>query len=159
MGSDFAQHLRRAARICVFAAPLGHPAKGWTVTETKKIRTPQVAAALKADTKTAALSPALVAANAASIAEAALAPDRSGDPHDRQRAHARHVHLLDKAEVCAIANVTFPTIWSWMRAGKFPRSRMVGGKSMWRSDEIERWLAELPMRPLKGDGEDTGAAR
>jgi predicted DNA-binding transcriptional regulator AlpA len=61
------------------------------------------------------------------------------------------VRLLDKFEVCAITNVTYPTIWSWQRAGKFPRSRIVGGKSMWLSTEIEAWLAALPVRPLKGD--------
>jgi len=38
-----------------------------------------------------------------------------------------------------------------MRAGRFPRSRIAGGRSMWRSDEINAWLAELPIRPLKGD--------
>jgi hypothetical protein len=27
------------------------------------------------------------------------------------------VRLLSKSEVCAIANVTFPTIWSWMQRG------------------------------------------
>jgi len=59
--------------------------------------------------------------------------------------------LLDRIEVCAIANVTYPTIWAWMRDGKFPRSRIVGGKSMWLSSEIEEWLASLPVRPLKGD--------
>jgi predicted DNA-binding transcriptional regulator AlpA len=36
-------------------------------------------------------------------------------------------------------------------AGKFPRSRIVGGKSMWLSSEVEAWLAGLPVRPLKGD--------
>jgi predicted DNA-binding transcriptional regulator AlpA len=61
--------------------------------------------------------------------------------------------LLDKAEVCAIANVTFPTVWAWMRAQTFPRSRVVGGKSMWLSTEVEAWLAALPVRRLKGDGE------
>ena len=61
--------------------------------------------------------------------------------------------LLDKTEVCAIANVTFPTVWAWMRAGTFPRSRIVGGKSMWLSTEVEQWLAALPIRKLKGDGE------
>jgi predicted DNA-binding transcriptional regulator AlpA len=60
--------------------------------------------------------------------------------------------LLDKAEVCAIANVSFPTIWAWQRKGTFPRSRIVGGKSMWLSTEIEQWLASLPVRTLKGDG-------
>jgi predicted DNA-binding transcriptional regulator AlpA len=61
------------------------------------------------------------------------------------------VRLLDRHEVTAIAGVTYPCIWLWMREGRFPRSRVVGGKSMWRSDEIDAWLAALPVRPLKGD--------
>jgi prophage regulatory protein len=61
------------------------------------------------------------------------------------------VRLLDKHEVCAIAGATYPTIWQWMRDGKFPRSRVVGGKSMWLSSEIEQWMLELPTRKLKGD--------
>ena len=64
---------------------------------------------------------------------------------------APRVRLLAKHEVMAIANVSFPTIWLWMRDGKFPRSRIVGGKSMWLSSEIEAWLAGLQVRPLKGD--------
>jgi uncharacterized protein (DUF3820 family) len=40
---------------------------------------------------------------------------------------------------------------SRIRAGKFPRARIVGGKSMWLSTEIDAWLAALPERPLKGD--------
>jgi predicted DNA-binding transcriptional regulator AlpA len=60
--------------------------------------------------------------------------------------------LLSKAEVLAIANVTYPTLWAWMRAGRFPRSRIAGGRSMWLSTEIEAWLAGLPVRALKGDG-------
>ena len=67
--------------------------------------------------------------------------------------HAPRVHLLDKGEVCAIANVTFPTLWAWMRAGSFPRARVVGGKSMWRSDDVDAWLENLPVRRLKGDAE------
>ncbi|HEV3158529.1 MAG TPA: AlpA family phage regulatory protein [Xanthobacteraceae bacterium] len=69
------------------------------------------------------------------------------------------VRLLDKAEVCAIAGVTFPTIWAWMRKGKFPRARIAAGgdnsKSVWLSTEVEQWLAALPVRPLKGDCETT----
>jgi predicted DNA-binding transcriptional regulator AlpA len=61
------------------------------------------------------------------------------------------VRLLGKAEVLQITGVSFPTVWAWMRAGTFPRSRIVGGKSMWRSDEIDAWLAGLKVRPLKGD--------
>jgi predicted DNA-binding transcriptional regulator AlpA len=40
-----------------------------------------------------------------------------------------------------------------MRAGTFPRSRVVGGKSMWLLREIEEWMASLPVRRLKGDTE------
>jgi predicted DNA-binding transcriptional regulator AlpA len=92
--------------------------------------------------------------NEAHITAAGLAADAA--PHQRNRQHvhgarAPPVCLVDKAQVCAIANVTFATIWAWMRAGKFPRSRVVGGKSMWLSTEVDQWLAELPVRALKGD--------
>jgi predicted DNA-binding transcriptional regulator AlpA len=64
------------------------------------------------------------------------------------------VRLLGKAEILQITGMTFPTIWAWMRDGKFPRSRATGGsnsKSVWLSSEIEAWIAGLPVRPLKGD--------
>jgi predicted DNA-binding transcriptional regulator AlpA len=60
-------------------------------------------------------------------------------------------HLLSKRQVLAIINVSYPTIWAWMRNGTFPRSRVVGGKSMWLSTDIEAWLAALPRSRLKGD--------
>ena len=72
---------------------------------------------------------------------------RSGAP-----AGARHrLGLLDKHEVCAVVGVTFPSIWSWMIAGKFPRSKVVYGKSKWMAADIADWLDGLPQRPLKGD--------
>jgi prophage regulatory protein len=73
--------------------------------------------------------------------------------HHHQQKHERapEVRLLSKSEVLALTGVSYPTIWSWMRAGKFPRSRIVGGKSMWLSTEIDAWVAGLPRRPLKGD--------
>ena len=78
----------------------------------------------------------------------------------KKAAALKNARLLTKAEVLAIANVTYPTVWAWMRAGVFPRSRVAGGRSMWRSDEIDEWLAGLPVRPLKGDKphDDTAAA-
>jgi predicted DNA-binding transcriptional regulator AlpA len=64
----------------------------------------------------------------------------------------RHRHgLLGKRDILAITGVSYPTIWSWMRAGTFPRARIVGEKSMWLQTEIEAWLADLKVRPLKGD--------
>ncbi len=75
-------------------------------------------------------------------------------PPERERAVGRAQgppRLLSKAEVIRIVGFSFPSIWTWMRKGAFPRSRIVGGKSMWRSDEVEAWLAALPIRRLKGD--------
>lgn len=67
------------------------------------------------------------------------------------RAELSAPHLLSKAEVMAITGRSYPTIWKWMRDGKFPRSRIVGDQSMWRSDEVYQWRDTLPLRPLKGD--------
>jgi predicted DNA-binding transcriptional regulator AlpA len=75
------------------------------------------------------------------------APERLSVAHQSQGPP----RLLDKRDILAITNVTYPTVWSWMRAGTFPRARMVGEKSMWLSTEVDAWLSALPVRPLKGD--------
>src|SRR5262249_45662854 len=85
-------------------------------------------------------------------AKAALAADMAHHQPDRACVQgATSTYLLDKKDILSITHVTFPTIWTWMRAGTFPRSRVVGGKSMWLSSEVERWLSDLPVRVLKGD--------
>jgi predicted DNA-binding transcriptional regulator AlpA len=63
------------------------------------------------------------------------------------------VRLLSKPEVLAITNVSYPTLWSWMRRGEFPRARIAGSKNFWRSDEVDAWLAGLQVRRLKGDAD------
>jgi predicted DNA-binding transcriptional regulator AlpA len=62
--------------------------------------------------------------------------------------------LLSRKEVMERVPVSYPTIWAWMRAGKFPRSRDIGGKVCWVESEIERWIADLPIAKLKGDAVD-----
>jgi prophage regulatory protein len=59
--------------------------------------------------------------------------------------------LVSKREVLDRIGVSYPTLWSWMRDGRFPRSRELGGKICWLEREIEKWIDALPMRPLKGD--------
>ena len=114
------------------------------------------AAAAKAKAKPAGLPASLMAANRKHQAKQALkeTPDAHFE-HDQTRVHAPRAppdtRLLSKPEVLAIANVTYPTLWAWMRNGTFPRSRVAGGRSLWRSDEIDAWLAGLPIRRLKGD--------
>lgn len=93
--------------------------------------------------------------------ECGLAADAALTKHDAQHVHGARapppLRLLSKREVLGIVGVSFPTVWTWMRDGKFPRSRAVGGRSMWRSDEIDAWLDTLPVRTLKGDAEGTEA--
>jgi prophage regulatory protein len=61
------------------------------------------------------------------------------------------IRLLSKAEVLERVGRTFPTIWAWMRAGKFPRARDLGGRPAWLESEVEAWIAALPIRRFKGD--------
>lgn len=61
------------------------------------------------------------------------------------------VRLLSKLEVIDRVGVSYATLWHWMRAGTFPRSRALGGKTVWIKSEVEAFMAALPKRPLKGD--------
>jgi predicted DNA-binding transcriptional regulator AlpA len=59
--------------------------------------------------------------------------------------------LLSRAEVIELTGVSGVTLWSWQRAGKFPRSRNLHGKAVWLSREVEAFLNALPRTKLKGD--------
>ena len=70
------------------------------------------------------------------------------------------VRLVFKAELLERLGISFPTLWKWMRANEFPRARICGGKSgggksCWLSNEVDEWIAALPVRRLKGDAPDS----
>jgi predicted DNA-binding transcriptional regulator AlpA len=113
------------------------------------------AAKLKAERRKPALSATLAALNQAhSIKAGGLAADSVQHKH-AHGARAPPVRLLGKPEILQITGMSAPTIWMWMRRGQFPRCYVVGrgsnSKSVWRSDDVEHWLAGLSLRPLKGD--------
>jgi predicted DNA-binding transcriptional regulator AlpA len=56
-----------------------------------------------------------------------------------------------KAEVIKLVGFTHPTLWRWMREDPpaFPMSFDIGGKTAWRQDEVEAWLASRPRSNLK----------
>jgi prophage regulatory protein len=66
-------------------------------------------------------------------------------------AAAKPARFISKQEVLARVSVSYPTIWQWMRDGKFPRSRELGGRVVWLESEVEEWMANVPLRRLKGD--------
>ena len=60
------------------------------------------------------------------------------------------MRLIPKREMLQIVGVkSFTTVWQWMREGTFPLGLAIGARTMWRSDEIEQWLEELPARRVK----------
>ena len=61
------------------------------------------------------------------------------------------VRLLSKYDVIDRIGVTYVTLWTWMRDGKFPRSRELNGKTTWIESEVDAWIQARPVRRLKGD--------
>ena len=53
--------------------------------------------------------------------------------------------LVPKAEMLLmLGGVTFPAVWQWIRAGKFPRGRYMGTRVFWRLSEIESYIEAMP---------------
>ncbi len=59
--------------------------------------------------------------------------------------------MIYRPELLRRIGLCYPTVWRMMREGKFPRGRVVGGKTAWLESEIDNWIAALPERRLKGD--------
>ena len=62
--------------------------------------------------------------------------------------------VLLKSQVLERINVTFPTLWAWMRDGKFPRARQMGSQTVWLESEVNDWITALPIREYLGDTEE-----
>ncbi len=126
------------------------------MTTTKSPKTPQIEAspALKAASEAKRPQPLWLQQQALTAPTSEMLPPITPERVSTAHRSPGQPRLLAKAEILDITGVSFPTIWAWMRAGKFPRSRIVGGKSMWFSTEVDAWLAALPVRPLKGDDEE-----
>ena len=163
---------RRRVRLFLMSGSAIRNRKDGRLPQTSPSKRPaaQVAFAKKAaDAKarkgnTSVIAPDRLDGNEQELAEKALAAaNPPARELDEPSVHAARVppsvRLLSKREVLVIANVSYPTLWSWMRQGKFPHSRGVGGKSMWRSDEVDAWLDALPIRKLKGDALDSPDSR
>jgi predicted DNA-binding transcriptional regulator AlpA len=59
-----------------------------------------------------------------------------------------------KQEVCRIVDRTWPQLWRWIRAGKFPKPRLHGGRPIWLQSDLDMYfagLAECQYKPLESD--------
>jgi len=58
--------------------------------------------------------------------------------------------FLSKAQVLKKIPVSAPTLWSWVRQGKFPRPRAVStNKTVWLASEVDAWMRSRPLRNYK----------
>jgi predicted DNA-binding transcriptional regulator AlpA len=58
--------------------------------------------------------------------------------------------LLSKKEVLARIPVTGPTLWNWIRQGKFPCARYIAdNKTGWLESEVNDWINARPERAYK----------
>jgi prophage regulatory protein len=62
------------------------------------------------------------------------------------------IRLISKSDLLKRVPLSFPTIWKMMQQGRFPRARVIGGKSVWIESEVNDFLAALPLRQYKDDG-------
>ena len=63
---------------------------------------------------------------------------------------AANKRLLFKDEVLErVGGVSFVSLWRWMRDGKFPVAREVGGQSAWLESDIDAWMQSRPLRQYK----------
>jgi predicted DNA-binding transcriptional regulator AlpA len=62
---------------------------------------------------------------------------------------SKNSRLVSKPEVCDRVGKTYPTIWQWMREGKFPLARDCGGQPAWLESEIDDWINSRPKRQYK----------
>jgi predicted DNA-binding transcriptional regulator AlpA len=61
------------------------------------------------------------------------------------------IRLISKSGLLKRVPLSFPTIWKMMQQGRFPRARVIGGKSVWIESEVNDFLAALPLRQYKDD--------
>ena len=58
--------------------------------------------------------------------------------------------FLSKAEVLRKVPITAPTLWAWVRQGKFPRPRAISpNKTVWLASEVDAWMRQRPLRTYK----------
>jgi len=67
-----------------------------------------------------------------------------------QIVQAAELIFLSKAQILKKIPITGPTLWAWVRAGKFPRPRAISpNKTVWVAAEVDAWMQQRPFRSYK----------
>ena len=69
--------------------------------------------------------------------------------------------FLSKQQVLKKIPITAPTLWAWVRAGKFPRPRAIFNKTVWVAAEVDAWMQARPHREYKRitTGDNNGVSK
>ena len=71
-------------------------------------------------------------------------------PNNDAAAEQPTLVFLSKAQVLKKIPVTAPTLWAWVRAGKFPRPRAISpNKTVWVGSEFDELMRSRPLRNYK----------
>lgn len=46
--------------------------------------------------------------------------------------------------------VSEKTIWNWVKQGKFPPPLKISGRTVWRSSDVQKWMAEQSEKVTHG---------
>ena len=70
--------------------------------------------------------------------------------NDAAAAEPPSLVFLSKAQVLRKIPITAPTLWAWVRAGKFPRPRAISpNRTAWIEAEVDQWMRARPLREYK----------
>lgn len=47
--------------------------------------------------------------------------------------------------------ITYPTLWSMVRDGRFPAGRYIGTRLFWRLSEVNAFIEALPRQARRGE--------
>lgn len=65
--------------------------------------------------------------------------------------------LLNRDDVLDLIGISYPCLWGWIRDGKFPAGRDLGGGKkghvVWIEEEVMDWVRSRPKRLPKGTKE------
>lgn len=71
--------------------------------------------------------------------------------------------ILSRSDVVERVGVSYPTIWTWSKAGQFPAARSLGtghgGRVGWLQSEIDAWMKALPIREYDRPGPKPGSKK
>ena len=57
--------------------------------------------------------------------------------------------LIGRKELCRFLGVSYPTVWKWLRAGKFIPAIDCNGIPKWQLSAVRSWVNAQPRRVVK----------